>query len=474
MAAYSIAAPPASPALSPSTINAILPIDLPTALQLVDTNNPTVALARRRVDEASALEQQADVLWLPDVRGGPTYDRSDGQNQNSNGTIASVSKQSLFAGGGAALNWDTPEILFGRLVAERQTAAAQAGARATSSDVQLDVAIAYLELVRVRGAIAIYRNAEARAEEMLRNAEAADKAGLSKTAADINRARAEVDLRRNEGFRLEGQAGVASARLARLLLLRPDVSLTPADPRVLPIALVPETMTLNDLLATAVANRPELRQSRALVGAAAARLRQAQVGPFIPRVQVDYEGGTFGGGANSQMSDFGARSDGTVEAYWILHNLGAGDAAQVRTRQAQADEASIDASDVHSRIAEDVISAFHLVEANRASLQTAQQAVQQAAETWRRLSATSFGLAGAEHQYDPLQPLIALRDLAQAYREYLDVVIDYDTAEFRLFWALGQPPLDALSDMKPLPVLVPVIPPPYVPHEEIPRPPKAR
>jgi hypothetical protein len=81
-------------------------------------------------------------------------------------------------------------------------------------------------------------------------------------------------------------------------------------------------------------------------------------------------------------------------------------------------------------------------------------------------------LAGAEHQYDPLQPLIALRDLAQAYREYLDVVINYDEAQFRLFWALGQPPLDGLPDMRQLPVAVPVIPPPYVPGEQIP-PPKA-
>jgi hypothetical protein len=101
----------------------IVPIDLATALRLVDANNPTVALARRRVDEAYARERQAEVLWLPDLRSGVTYDRNDGRAQNSNGSIFTISKQNLLAGGGAALDWNTPEILFGPLVAQRQTAA---------------------------------------------------------------------------------------------------------------------------------------------------------------------------------------------------------------------------------------------------------------------------------------------------------------------------------------------------------------
>jgi outer membrane protein TolC len=451
-----------------------MPIDLPTALRLVDANNPTVVLARKRIDEATARERQADVLWLPDLRGGATYDRYDGRAQNSNGTIFTVSKQSLLAGGGAALDWNTPEIIFGPLVAERNTAAAQAGARATSNEVQLEVALAYLDLVRVHGEIAIYREAMAHALEMLRTAETADKAMPDKMSADVSRARTEVDLRRDEGFRLTGQAGVASGRVARLLMLRPDVGLAPADARIVPIALVPETIKIDDLLAMAMANRPELRQSLALAGAATAQLREAKLAPFIPRLHVEYDGGTFGGGSNSTMSDFGSSGDGTAEAYWMLHNLGAGDAAQVRARQAEADEAAINVSDVQSRIAEDVVSVVQLTEANRASLETAQQAVRQAAETWQRLHDASFGLASAGHRYDPLQPLIALRDLAQAQREYLGVVIEYNRTQFRLFWALGQPPLEALSDTKPLPVAVPVVPPPSMSGEEMPQPPRLR
>ena len=146
-------------------------IDLPTALRLVDANSPTVALARVRVDEAYLRQKQADLLWLPDLRGGPTYDRDDGRDQQSNGGIFQVSKQNLLVEA-AVLDWDTAELLFGRLAAAQLTPAAEANARVATSDVQLDVATAYLDLLQAYGEFAIFSDAAADALELLRTAEA--------------------------------------------------------------------------------------------------------------------------------------------------------------------------------------------------------------------------------------------------------------------------------------------------------------
>ncbi|HEV2972751.1 MAG TPA: TolC family protein [Pirellulales bacterium] len=461
------------PKYTPATlIGAASPIDLPTALQLVDANSPTVALARDRVREAYLQERQAELAWLPDLRTGPTYDRHDGRDQGTNGQIVQESKQRLFVGGGAELDWNTSELLFGRLAAQRLTAAAQASARAVSSNVQLDVAIAYLDLLQAYGEYAIYSDALARAEEMLRNAESAEKAGLSKTTADINRARTEVDLRRERQFQLQAQIAIVSARLARLLLLRPTAILKPNDSRVVPIGLIPDLSKLDELVSIGLSNRPELQQNRALVAAAMTRWRQAQVGPLIPHLGLNYAGGTFGGGVNDQMGDFGARSDGTAEAFWELHNMGAGEVIQSRIRQTQANEATLNLTDVQARVAEDVTSAAQSAQADQSSLESAEQAVVQALETWRRLSEASFGLAGAEHQYDPLQPLIALRDLADARTLYLGAVIDFNKSQFRLYWAMGQPPIGALRQMVPRPTSTPVVPEPYSRPEEVPPPAK--
>jgi hypothetical protein len=72
-----------------------------------------------------------------------------------------------------------------------------------------------------------------------------------------------------------------------------------------------------------------------------------------------------------------------------------------------------------------------------------------------------------------LQPLIALRDLADARTRYLSAVIDYNRSQFRLYWAMGQPPLGALEKLAPQPIKAPVVPGPYRPGaEEVPAPPK--
>jgi outer membrane protein TolC len=255
---------------------------------------------------------------------------------------------------------------------------------------------------------------------------------------------------------------VISARLARLLLLKPTVDLKPADPTIVPISLVPPDSGLDDLVAVAVQNRPELREGQALVGAARERWRQAQVAPLLPRLEVSYTSGLFGGGTHDELNHYGGRGDGTAAAVWELHNLGAGDVARARVGRTQFEEANLHATEIQAAIGEDVAAAAKLVRARRASLDSAQEAVTQALETWRRLREAAFGMVGSgpgrQRQYDPLEPLIAERDLDQARTRYLAEVIGYNQAQFRLYWALGQPPLCALPGETTPPVTVPVVP----------------
>ena len=92
------------------------------------------------------------------------------------------------------------------------------------------------------------------------------------------------------------------------------------------------------------------------------------------------------------------------------------------------------------------------------SLQSAQEAVRQGIELWRRLSAASFGFA--DGKYDPIEPLIAEQQLAQARNLYLAAVIAYNQAQFRLYTALGQPPQEALDQAEVVPTQLPTFPPP--------------
>jgi outer membrane protein TolC len=259
---------------------------------------------------------------------------------------------------------------------------------------------------------------------------------------------------------LAGDAATISARLAQLLLLRPTVDLQPADPAVVPVTLVPLQCALDELVATGLLNRPELGESRELVAAAVARWRQARVGPLVPRLDFSYFAGDFGGGINEKIGTFSGRSDGLVQLTWELHNFGAGDVARARERRSQVNQANLHVTEVEAQVAAEVTAAAKTALTRLRSLTASQKAVAEALETWRRLRAASFGMAGKQKLYEALEPLIAEQALAQARTQYLDGIIEYNRAQFRLFTAMGQPSIEALPKAVAEKVKVPALPEP--------------
>jgi outer membrane protein TolC len=463
-------APPPTPEPAPATSGpnqpAALLIDLPNALRLVNTSSPTIALARERVQEAYARLRQAQVLWLPTLQTGPAYTHHDGVLQTSRGELVKVSKSSFFEGGGAALSVHSSDALFGPLIARQLVEAQIAASRAVRDQVQLDAALTYLDLLRVYGALAISADTLDRVNYMARSAESAAKNNISKTGADINRARAELHVRLEERIELEGEAAAVSARLAQILFLEPTVDLRPADLAILPITLVPiDGVALEDLVATGLMNRPELAESRSLVAAALARWRQARVSPLLPRLEASYLAGTFGGGTNfvpgsdpDRLANFAGRDDLTAQAIWELPGLGAGYIAQTRVQRSLYNQANIHVAEVEAQVAAEVTAAAKVALSRRRALADAQGAVRQAEIMWDKLKKASFGVALEGGKFDPLEPLLAEQALAQARQLYLTQVIEYDKAQFRLYRAMGQPPMAALPKSAAIPVDVPAAP----------------
>lgn len=435
---------------------AVMPIDLPTALRLADENSPTIAVARARVDEAYARQRQAEVMWLPTLQTGVTYYRLDGRTQNQRGELFSVSRSNLFLATGFALRFDVADALFLPLAARQLTAAADAGARATSNNVELDTALAYLDLLEAHGRLAVNADTLARAEETLRRAAAADEAGLSRSKADVTRMRTEVELRRLERVEFEGRALVVSARLAQLTLLPPCVELRPADLCVLPLTLVPPC-PCEELVAVAVANRPEMAAFRAATGAATERLKQARAEPLLPKMTFDYAGGLFGGGRNENLGEFSSRGTVGAALTWELRNLGLGNRAEIWERQAQLGVAGLRVREVQAQVSAEVVAAAGLSVARLRSLGHAEAAVKEAVELYRRLLESSFGVAGPGGRLDTIEPLLAIQALNQARVQLLTAVIEYDRAQFRLHFALGQPAVSALPGT-PKSLDVPAIP----------------
>ena len=439
----------------------IHPIDLVGALRLAGARDLDIAIARERVCQAMAELEQARALWLPSLFIGPNWIRHDGQAQVVEGPVRTISKSSLFLGAtaaaGSSVSGPVPaggpaqvtglttvlrisDAIFTPLAARQVVEARRAGVQAATNDALLGVAEAYLDLQRAAGRLAIAREAADNAETLaaLTSAYARTGAGLE---ADHQRSLVERDRRRREIEEAVGQLEIASAELVRRTRLDPRVMVAPLEPPETVLRVVDEGWTLDSLIATALSHRPELAEAQALVQATLVRLRLAKLRPLIPSLAFRYSGGGFGGGKNDFFGDFAGRSDADVNLYWELQNLGFADRAIARQRGAQQRAAMLELLKVQDRVAYQVVAADKGRLAAARQMEAAARAVPEALRSLE-LNLVNIrrgaGLPGATRPIEVLQPVQAL---AQARADYLEAVLAFNRAQFRLYHALGRPPL---------------------------------
>ena len=96
-------------------------------------------------------------------------------------------------------------------------------------------------------------------------------------------------------------------------------------------------------------NRPELASQKALVQATLELLRQERLRPLLPSLVLagcgpdgTVIGGTYGGGTDGRLSTWGGRAEFDAGLVWTLQNLGAGNRALVRGREADRKKALIE------------------------------------------------------------------------------------------------------------------------------------
>jgi outer membrane protein TolC len=445
----------------------IQPIDLTSALRLAGARDLDIAIARQRVSQALAELEEARVLWLPSLYVGPNWIRHDGQAQMVEGGVRSISKSSLFLGATAAvgqgINGPIPaggpaqvgglttvlrisDAIFTPLAARQTVAARQAGVRTASNDAMLGASEAYLDLQHAAGRLAIAREAVAQAEELanLTASYARTGAGLE---GDHRRVLTERDRRRREVEAAVGELEIASAELVRRTRLDPRLVVAPVEPPEAVLRLVGDGCTIDNLIVAGLRNRPELAEAHALVEATLVRLRQARLRPFIPSLALRYSGGGFGGGANAFFGSFSGRSDADVNLFWEVQNLGLADRAIARQRAAQQRTALLELLKVQDRVASEVVKAEKgRVSADRQMREAGRGVPEAFASLELNLKGLrrGAGLPGATRPLEVLQPIQAL---AQSRTDYLEAVLAYNRAQFRLYHAIGQPPDQVLSKL---------------------------
>jgi outer membrane protein TolC len=426
-------------------------IDLATALMLTTGQNPQVAFARARIEEALAQIDRANALKLPSIRAGVNYNKHEGRIQDVAGTVIETSRGSYYSGLGAnAVGAGSPAVpgivsqfhvadaIFQPRIAQRTACARQAGTNAVIHDQLLATALAYNELLRSEQELSVSNEIVRRASELERTTYEFAKAGEG-LYSDHDRARTEKALRRSEQVRAEETVEVASARLAELIRWDSSQRLVPTEHQLIPIHLVSLDSSSSDRIAQGLSMRPELAESRHLVGEAIERLKRERNAPLVPSILLAASYGGLGGGLGSNLSNYGDRLDADAVAFWELRQLGRGEHAARREASSRLAQARTRELAVMDRIAREIIEASSQVQNRRKQIDISHQAIEAAQESYERNWTRIRNGQGL-----PIEVLQSLQALALSEREYVKVVAEYNSAQFTLQRSLGWPiePID--------------------------------
>ncbi len=207
---------------------------------------------------------------------------------------------------------------------------------------------------------------------------------------------------------------------------------------IVPLQLVDPHLGLEELVQTALANRPEIAARSADVAAQETRLHKERLRPFLPTLSVGFSAGGFGGGGSQADSGFGhfsGRTDFDVAAVWTLQGCGFGNLALQNRARALVGEASAERERVIDVVRTEVSEAHALVATRLREVDVARRRAETALHAYQQDLVRAKNVEGR-----PIEVLNSANLLSKARQDYVGALVGYDEAELRLFVALGQPP----------------------------------
>ncbi len=409
-----------------------LTIDLATALRLAGARNIDVQLAREKLAEAYAAEESAIERFFPWVAPGVTYRRHDNLIQNTEGVIEEVHKQSYAPGGTLLAQTEIGDAIFKSLEAHQLMKAARHDLAAQQQETILAAARGYFDLAAAHEAVGVAREALRASTDYAAEIDRAVNAGIA-FKGDALRVKVQQQHDAIALRRAEENVRLASAKLVQILHLDPIVELMPREASVVPLSIVSAKESLGDLVSQALAARPETQQSAALLSAAQHAKNGSIYGPLIPTVGGQAFFGGLGGGMNSETGHFGEFEDYVALLAWRIGPGGLFDVGNIHARRARLRSAALTADKVIDQVANEVINSRTRVQSLADQIATAKQSLSDAAEALRLgQERKEFGVGVV------LETILAEQDLARVRNDYLNIVTDYNKAQYSLLRALGR------------------------------------
>ena len=406
-------------------------IDLPTALKLAGAQNLDVQIARQSLAEAKANHESAVWQFFPWLSPGVGYRRHDDLIQETPGDIIEVHKDSYAVGPTLAAQLDLGDAIYKNLASRQLVKAADYGLESQLQDSILASAQGYFDLARASGLAGVIRESLRISEDYQHQLHEAVGAGIAfkgdELRVQVQTERYQLALRQT----LEQQR-VAAARLAQVLHLDATVELIPQDSDLAPLTLIETGAALDSLVHRALRSRPEARQSEALASAAKDAKNGATYGPLVPSVGAQVFVGGLGGGREGIPNTFGSSEDYFVGLGWRIGPGGLFDSGRIHATAARLEASKLASAKVTDDITRQVVESHTRVQSLADQLLTTKTNLTTASETLRLTrERKQFGVGAV------LEDIQAQQELTRARSDYLNVVADYNKAQYQLAKAVG-------------------------------------
>jgi len=435
-------------------------IDLANALKLGGASALDVQIAREKSYQAQVTWSKSRLLLLPTLWYGVGWNHQDGAVQNARGRVLDTSRSSFYTGGGAGfegrptvgngggpgsfvVNLNLAEAFYKPLEKMQLFRAASAAQTGESNNILRDIGIAYADILQARSELANYNVGRDTSRQLVNVTTNFADVGLG-SPAEVYRAKTEEAQWIVHVKEAERKVIVATTELAEILQLSPDVQLLPAEEQLVPVTLVDETLTVEQLISIGLAERPELAEHRALAEARLFRFREETARPFLPYVQLAGSVGSFGGGIGSNIANQGVRDDIEALAIWEFKNLGLGNYLLRRRSRSAWRESQLKVELLQNRVIAEVLASAGDCASYR-----------------RQINAAEEGLEAANNSYElnlerirdaegiPLELVQAIQARTNSQNRLTEAICNYNRAQYRLLHAMGQPAAMAMPPPAP-------------------------
>src|SRR5258706_2274909 len=412
-------------------LNGIYLIDLQAALRLAGAHNLDIHIARQRLAEARANYESGLWQFLACLEPGVSYRRHDNLMQGVEGRIIEAHKESYAVGPSLSGQLDLGDAIYKNLASRQLVKASDYALESQRQDAVLAAAQGYFDLAKARSSAEVAREAVGISTNYSRQVEQAVASGIAFKGDAL---RVQVETERN--FLILRQAleqqRLASARLAQTLRLDLSLELTPRENELAALSLIETNVTLESLVAQAIASRPEIKQSRALVQAARDSRQGAVYGPLIPALGAQVFAGGLGGGQDGLARSFGESEDYQGTLGWRIGPCGWLDQGRIHGSESRLQIARLTHEKLIDEITRQVIESHSRVRSLTDQIATAQRAIRAAQESLRlSQQRKEFGVGAV------LETVQAEQELTRARLDLVNAIAERNKAEYPLQKAIG-------------------------------------